>query len=156
MKKIADVLLNAATKFELEVMAQLAEADSTLVTLTVRPIINNLMDKMKVSDKLNNILTVASNKNLTGNVAIGGSSFITNAKKVGNKWVIDPVTSSFPYSIDGELANDQGVNKQVQMLVNSLKNTIITTLNNEFNRVNIPGDIITDHSTSVDEKSGGI
>jgi len=153
LKKIGEL----ADRFECKLQAYAtSEVDSTMVTLYVRPIVNDAIGKANIPAKLNSILTSAANKGLSGDVIIGGQYFITNARKVGGRWVIDPNTTSFPLVITGDLTNDAGIKSQFVNIVNSLKSSIISSLNTKFNQSNLEGDTITDHKTEVSDFNGGI
>lgn len=143
-------LLKAATRFSY-LVAQIAEADSSIITISVRPTVNNLLNNMKFSNLVQQAMQNAVNKNpdIHGDLKI--SSFVTNATLSNKGWMIDPGKSGL--KLQGTLSNQQ----PIRDLVAKANQMIFKTLSGELDRLTkgggLTGNKITDHDTDISEVS---
>lgn len=141
-------LLKLADKFErkLAKYAQAAgEADSTNVTLAVRPTVNTALGTLNFNAAMQKALQTAVNANpdMTGDFA--ANSFITNATLTGGKWVVDPKTSGLVPT--GTLAK----NPALTSVLAKVNAALIAAVAKELNRLSssLNGTKITNHDTTV-------
>lgn len=152
-------LSNVADRIELNLMkrAQAAgEVDSTMVTLSVRPVINNTLRTINLGKLLQNAIQKASDaafaagKEVSGSLSI--SEFICNATSSGGKWTVNPATSGL--RVSGTLLQG-AAGRDIKSVIAKANAAIIANVNKELNRMsaNLPGTTLTNHSTDVDEIS---
>jgi len=139
-----------ANRFEYKIKKQADEVgDSTLLTLSIRPIVNKLLEKY------NPLLAAAVKKIMTANMAPGGDAiigdkFFTDAKLQNKMWVVAP---SSTVAVSGELS----LNPAIQSLVKSFNAEAARAITVELNRqsTNLEGDTITKHESNVSNISAG-
>lgn len=145
-------IIKLAERFEQKLVKIADEVDSTIVTLSVRPIVNPIINgaKKALDDKVMQI--AKSGKIESGDIKIG-EHFYTTAKLVGGahgKWVVDP--SNTKVAAVGSLASEPAI----IALLKGINAACIPLIQNSLNRQNatIQGDgnvlydMITNHDSS--------
>ncbi len=150
-KFTSDQLLRAANKFYHLLAQKVEESDGTIVTLSVRPTVNDILTRMNFNNKVQNTVQnmVNKNNNLRGNLNV--SSFVTNASLSPNGWIIDPANSGL--KVDGTLANQP----EIRQLISGINQALFKSVAAQFNRLtkggSLTGNKITDHVTDISETS---
>lgn len=156
--KSLDIINKLANKleFKLQKYSQaVTEVESTDVTLSVRPVVNNILSQVKLDAALSKLIQDAANKAAENDQEIHGSliinTYVTNAVLVDGRWKINPSTSGLKAS--GSLLNDKIIGPMIRQSISKVNTVIAQALEKEFNRLasNWAGSKINNHETAVDE-----
>lgn len=142
-------LLKLAEKFERKLSKYAEEVDSTILTLTIRPKINDLLESFKPRFLAVVGAIAKSGKPDSGDLAVG-EHFFTSAAKVGGKWVVKPESY---VQVAGSLAD----HPSVKALVGAFNAQARSIIQFELNRTaaNLQGDTITNHDSWVNKVDTG-
>lgn len=142
--KYLEKITKLADGFENKIVRFAEEADSTMVTLSVRPVVNALLEKQRpiVQKMVQDIIN--SNAVASGDIKIGGN-FSTNAKLQGGTWVVNP--NSTGIGVSGTLATHPKISEYIK----KFNGAAAQVVQKELNRVkgNLQGDTVTNHDTTV-------
>lgn len=134
-------LIKLASQFEGKLVKQAEEVDSTILTLSIRPKINALLDAF--APRFASVMQALGEGDLTV-----GEHFFTTAKLVGGRWVVDPKATYV------QVSGSQAQNARVMNVVSAFNGAAQNQVLNELNRIksNLEGDTITNHDSWINKK----
>jgi hypothetical protein len=147
----SDQLLKAADRFHVLVRSASAEADSTMVTLAVRPAVNKALAKIQFNAKISKVVQdlankmANANKELHGNLKVDG--VVTNAEAAGGKW-----KAQAQLKASGSLLDDPSSGPAIKSFITQVNAAVSTAVATELNRLaaNLAGDKITANEVEID------
>lgn len=141
--KSVDKLVKLAVQFEgkLGLVKQGEEVDSTILTLSIRPKVNALLETY--APRFAAVMQALGDGDL-----VVGDHFFTTAKLTGGRWVVDPRATRI------QVSGSQAQNPRVVAVVNAFNAAAGAQIGVELNRIkgNLQGDTITNHDSWVSKK----